>query len=76
MEPQVDSPGTSWHNRNAGIAQGGDRSKLFFREAVTDPPQVAALMYAALVLMIITLLVNLLGSWVIARASHKLKGLR
>jgi len=47
-----------------------------FREAVTDPPQVAALMYAALVLMLITLAVNVLGSLVIWRASSKLKGLR
>jgi phosphate transport system permease protein len=47
-----------------------------FSEAVTDPPQIAALMYAALVLMVITLVVNILGGLVIWRASSKLKGLR
>jgi phosphate transport system permease protein len=46
-----------------------------FSEAVTDPPQIAALMYAALVLMVITLMVNILGGLVIWRASSKLKGL-
>ena len=47
-----------------------------FSEAVTDPPQIAALMYAALVLMVITLVVNALGGLVIWKASAKLKGLR
>jgi phosphate transport system permease protein len=47
-----------------------------FPEALTDKQQIAALMYAALVLMVITLAINMLGSLVIWRSSIKLKGLR
>jgi phosphate transport system permease protein len=47
-----------------------------FPEALTDEQQIAALMYAALVLMVITLAINMLGSLVIWRSSIKLKGLR
>ncbi len=47
-----------------------------FPEALTDKPQISALMFAAIVLMVITLVVNMLGSFVIWRASNKLKGLR
>ncbi len=38
--------------------------------------EVAALMYAALVLLGITLLVNVLGTWILQRADAGLKGLR
>src|SRR6478736_3444417 len=37
--------------------------------------EVGALMYAALVLMLITLAVNALGSWIMLHATHKLKKL-
>jgi phosphate transport system permease protein len=36
--------------------------------------EVEALMYAALVLLAITLLVNIVGTWIITRTSHKLGG--
>lgn len=39
------------------------------------PAEVRALMYAALVLMTMTLLVNALGSWIMARSTRELKGL-
>ena len=39
-----------------------------------EPNLVAALMYAALVLMAITLIVNILGSWILQRASRSMKG--
>jgi len=41
-----------------------------------EPNLISALMYAALVLMAITLLVNLLGAWILQRASRGLKGAR
>jgi len=40
------------------------------------PKQVGVLMYAALVLMGITLLVNMLGAWILQRASRDMKGAR
>jgi phosphate transport system permease protein len=43
-----------------------------FREA--SPAEMSALMYAALVLMAITLLVNIVGTWIITRTSVKLIG--
>jgi len=39
-----------------------------------EPNLVAALMYAALVLMAITLIINILGAWILKRASRGLKG--
>jgi phosphate transport system permease protein len=45
-----------------------------FPEAATD--EVAALMYAALVLLAITLIVNILGTLVLQRARRELEGLR
>jgi phosphate transport system permease protein len=45
-----------------------------FPEAGTA--EVGALMYAALVLLAITLLVNVIGTWILVRASAGLKGLR
>lgn len=47
-----------------------------FPEALTDKQQIAALMYAAVILMLITLAINMVGSLVIWRSSIKLKGLR
>ena len=47
-----------------------------FDVAQGNAPYVSALMYAALVLMLITLVVNILGSLVIWHASNKLRGLR
>jgi len=41
-----------------------------------EPNLVAALMYAALVLMCITLMVNILGSWILQRTSRSMKGAR
>ncbi len=43
---------------------------------VSGPRQVASLMYAALVLLGITLLVNILGSLVVQRATGRMKGAR
>ena len=40
------------------------------------PEQVGVLMYAALVLMGITLLVNMLGAWILQRASRDFKEAR
>jgi len=40
------------------------------------PAEVGALMYAAMVLLTITLLVNVIGTWILVRASAGLKGLR
>jgi phosphate transport system permease protein len=39
------------------------------------PAEVRALMYAALVLLTMTLLVNALGSWIMTRSTRQLKGL-
>jgi phosphate transport system permease protein len=39
-----------------------------------SPVEVGALMYAALVLMAITLLVNVVGAWVLQRATLNLEG--
>jgi phosphate transport system permease protein len=39
------------------------------------PKETGALMYAALVLLLMTLVVNALGSWIMARTSRGLKGL-
>jgi len=47
-----------------------------FGEAVVDPPQRSALMFAALVLLVITLLVNMLGALVTWHSSRHLKGLQ
>jgi len=41
-----------------------------------EPNLVAALMYAALVLMAITLMVNILGAWILQRASRSMKEAR
>ena len=40
------------------------------------PKQVGVLMYAALVLMAITLLVNVLGAWILQRAARDFRGAR
>lgn len=47
-----------------------------FPEALTRVEFVSALMYAAIVLLLITLIVNILGSAVMWKSSQKLKGLR
>jgi phosphate transport system permease protein len=39
-----------------------------------EPNLVSALMYSALVLMAITLMVNILGAWILQRASRGMKG--
>jgi len=41
-----------------------------------DKPEVAALMYAALVLLAITLIVNVIGTLILQHAEAGLKGLR
>jgi phosphate transport system permease protein len=46
-----------------------------FPEAI-DPIAVARLMYAALVLLAITLVVNVVGTWVVNRANAKREGLK
>ena len=47
-----------------------------FSEAVPNPKLVGVLMYAALVLLAITLLVNIIGALILQSSSRGMKGAR